>query len=64
MQPHILGIYRIYLIVIPKEEEETKKKEIESQEEKLLQHAASGFMEARMKEDFPMCGMDESIESS
>ena len=44
---------------LPKEEEETKKKEIESQEEKLLQNAASGFMEARMKEDFPMCGMDE-----
>ena len=44
---------------LPKEEEETKKKEIESQEEKLLQNAASGFMEARMKEDLPMCGMDE-----
>ncbi len=46
---------------LPKEEEdnETKKKELAGQEEKLLQNAASGFMEARMKEDFPMCGMDE-----
>ncbi len=38
---------------------ESKKAEIDKQEERFMRNALDGFLEARMKEDYPICGMDE-----
>lgn len=39
---------------------ETLKKQCGDQETEMLRSALDGFIEARMSEDYPMCGMDES----
>jgi len=42
------------------DESDPLRSKLESQEKELLQHAKESFQQANMKEDYPICGMDEA----
>lgn len=41
-------------------EEAVKQEKLAKQEDDLLKNAKEGFQQANMKEDYPICGMDEA----